>query len=65
MSATLRRQTRKRQDRRKKSGNLAGQHRRTWKTCHAGPLWIRSASFSARLSEAPWPRNSSHSCYSS
>jgi hypothetical protein len=49
----------------KKSGNLAGQHRRTWKTCHAGPLWIRSASFSARLSEAPWPRNSSHSCYSS
>jgi hypothetical protein len=25
----------------------------TWKTRHAGPLWIRSASFSARLSEAP------------
>jgi hypothetical protein len=25
----------------------------TWKTCHAGPLWIRNASFSARLSEAP------------
>jgi hypothetical protein len=25
----------------------------TWKTHHAGPLWIRSASFSARLSEAP------------
>jgi hypothetical protein len=25
----------------------------TWKTRHAGPLWIRSASFNARLSEAP------------
>jgi hypothetical protein len=25
---------------------------RTRKTRHAGPLWIRSASFSARLSEA-------------
>jgi hypothetical protein len=25
---------------------------RTLKTRHAGPLWIRSASFSARLSEA-------------
>jgi hypothetical protein len=25
----------------------------TWKTRHAGPLWIRNASFSARLSEAP------------
>jgi hypothetical protein len=23
----------------------------TWKTRHAGPLWIRNASFSARLSE--------------
>jgi hypothetical protein len=25
----------------------------TWKTRHAGPLWIRSASFNARFSEAP------------
>jgi hypothetical protein len=24
----------------------------TWKTRHAGPLWIRNASFNARLSEA-------------
>jgi hypothetical protein len=31
----------------------------TWKTRHAGPLWIRSASFNARLSEAPWSRSSS------
>jgi hypothetical protein len=29
------------------------QRRRTWKTRHAGPPWIRSASFSTRLSEAP------------
>jgi hypothetical protein len=25
----------------------------TWKTRHAGPPWIRSASFSAQLSAAP------------
>jgi hypothetical protein len=25
----------------------------TWKTRHAGPLWIRIASFSAQFSEAP------------
>jgi hypothetical protein len=25
----------------------------TWKTRHTRPLWIRNASFSARLSEAP------------
>jgi hypothetical protein len=25
----------------------------TWKTRHAGPLWICSTSFNARLSEAP------------
>jgi hypothetical protein len=29
------------------------QQRLTWKTRHAGPLWIRSASFYALLSEAP------------
>jgi hypothetical protein len=29
-----------------------------------GPPWIRSASFSARLSEAPWSRNSCHSACS-
>jgi hypothetical protein len=28
------------------------QQRLTWKTHHAGPPWIRSASFNARLSEA-------------
>jgi hypothetical protein len=33
----------------------------TWKTRHAGPLWIRNASFSARLSEAPWSRSSCQS----
>jgi hypothetical protein len=33
---------------------------RTWKTRHARPAWIRSASFSALLSEAPWSRNSCH-----
>jgi hypothetical protein len=30
-----------------------GRQRLTWKTRHAGPLWIRSTSFNARLSEAP------------
>jgi hypothetical protein len=30
----------------------------TWKACHAGPLWIHNASFSTRLSEAPWLRSS-------
>jgi hypothetical protein len=34
---------------------------RTWKTRHAGPVWIRSASFSTRLSEVSWSRNSYHS----
>jgi hypothetical protein len=34
---------------------------RTWKMRHAGPLWIRRASFCARLSEALWSRNSCHS----
>jgi hypothetical protein len=29
-----------------------GQQRLTWKTRHAGPPWIRSASFNARLSAA-------------
>jgi hypothetical protein len=43
----------------------ANKHRRTWKTRHAGPPWIRSASFSARLSKVLWPRSSSHSCCSS
>jgi hypothetical protein len=43
----------------------ANERRRTWKTRHAGPPWIRSASFSARLSEASWPQSSSHSCCSS
>jgi hypothetical protein len=45
----------------KESTNAAGEETTksdekplTWKTCHTGPLWIRSASFSARLSEAPW-----------
>jgi hypothetical protein len=33
----------------------------TWKTHHAGPLWIRNASFNARLSEASWSRSSCHS----
>jgi hypothetical protein len=33
----------------------------TWKMRHAGPLWICSASFSARLSKAPWSRSSSQS----
>jgi hypothetical protein len=33
----------------------------TWKACHAGPLWTRSASFSTRLSEAPLSRSSSQS----
>jgi hypothetical protein len=33
----------------------------TWKTRHAGPLWIRNASFSARLSEAPWSQSSCQS----
>jgi hypothetical protein len=33
----------------------------TWKAHHAGPLWIRNASFSAWLSEAPWSRSSSQS----
>jgi hypothetical protein len=37
---------------------------RTWKMRHVGPLWIRNASFSAWLSEAPWSRNSCHSAYS-
>jgi hypothetical protein len=31
----------------------------TWKARHVGPLWIRSASFNARLSEASWSRSSS------
>jgi hypothetical protein len=29
------------------------ENRLTWNTRQAGPLWIRNASFSARLSEAP------------
>jgi hypothetical protein len=29
------------------------QQRLTWKTRHAGPPWIRSASFNGRLSAAP------------
>jgi hypothetical protein len=29
-----------------------GQQRLTWKTRHAGPPWIRSTSFNARLSAA-------------
>jgi hypothetical protein len=33
----------------------------TWKTRYAGPLWIHNASFSARLSEAPWSGSSSQS----
>jgi hypothetical protein len=33
----------------------------TLKICHAGPAWIRRASFNALLSEAPWSRNSYHS----
>jgi hypothetical protein len=33
----------------------------TWKTRHAGPLWIRNASFSARWSEAPWSGSSCQS----
>jgi hypothetical protein len=33
----------------------------TWKMRHAGPLWIRNASFRARLSEAPWSRSSCQS----
>jgi hypothetical protein len=32
----------------------------TWKTRHAGPLWIHSALFNTRLSEAPWSRSSCH-----
>jgi hypothetical protein len=36
----------------------------TWKMHHAGPPWIRSASLSARLSEAPWSRNSYNSACS-
>jgi hypothetical protein len=36
----------------------------TWKTRHAGPLWIHNASFSARLSESPWSRSSYQSPYS-
>jgi ribonuclease HI len=42
-----------------------GQQCLTWKTRHAGPPWIFSASFNARLSAAPWPRSSPHSCCSS
>jgi hypothetical protein len=34
------------------------------KTRHAGPTWIRSASFSALLSEASWSRNSCHNACS-
>jgi hypothetical protein len=34
---------------------------RTLKICHAGPAWIRRASFNALLSEVSWSRNS---CYS-
>jgi hypothetical protein len=41
------------------------ERRHTWKTLYAGPPWIRSTSFNARLSKAPWPRSSSHSCCSS
>jgi hypothetical protein len=37
---------------------------RTWNARHAGPVWIRSASFSALLSEAPWSRNSYHNACS-
>jgi hypothetical protein len=37
---------------------------RTLKICHAGPAWIRRASFNTLLSEAPWSRNSCHIAYS-
>jgi hypothetical protein len=58
-----------------KSGNARAQRRqgktlnstmrtRTLKICHAGPAWIRRASFNALLSEAPWSQNSCHSACS-
>jgi hypothetical protein len=34
------------------------------KTHHAGPAWIRSASFSVLLREASWSRNSCHNAFS-
>jgi hypothetical protein len=41
---------------RKRAGGGTAKHdetQLTWKTCHAGPLWIRTVSFNAQLSEAP------------
>jgi hypothetical protein len=51
---------------RNKSGKTTkpGEKSQTWKMRHAGPPRIRSASFNARLSEAPWSRNSCHSASS-
>jgi hypothetical protein len=44
------------------SGKTAkpGKKSQTWKMHHPGLPWIRSDSFSARLSETPWSRNSCH-----
>jgi hypothetical protein len=41
-----------------------GEKSLTWKTRHVGPPWIRSASFSAGFSKAPWSWNSCHNTYS-
>jgi hypothetical protein len=49
---------------RMRKGHRIQQQKRTCKTRQAGPPWIRSASFSVLLSEAPWSRNSCHSAYS-
>jgi hypothetical protein len=53
----------KRHERRESRGRIARLHETqlTWKTRHAGPLWIHNASFNARLSEASWSRSSSQS----
>jgi hypothetical protein len=47
----------------KAGGRIAKLHgiQLTWKVRHARPPWIHNASFSARLSEAPWSRSSSQS----
>jgi hypothetical protein len=37
---------------------------RTLKIYHAGPAWIRRASFNALLRGGPWSRNSCHSACS-
>jgi hypothetical protein len=51
-------------DKRGRDSKIQTEKTCTWKIRHAGPPWIRSASFNMLLSEAPWSQNSCHSACS-